>query len=225
MNTMSRPPDHNAAVRVAFFAAGFSFSRGHRIVNVPYDYYTPYIFDGEETSMGVRAWTWGYDLYQPDRDIISHFYIQAQSKFRPVFWNSPEWNIQWPTQFGSLVRIQKQLHIFDELLGSNRDPGSNLYSANESLLLLNEIGVGERYGVGPYRDVKEYWKWAKIDLQNNWGVNCDNPMNRNEKGRQFCYSANLCVLYYGKTGGAGGGVRGAAGKGGGMPYVPLKRAP
>jgi hypothetical protein len=101
-------------------------------------------------------------------------------------------------------------------------PERKLFSANESLLLLNEIGVGERYGVGPYREVKEYWKWAKIDLQNNWGVDCDNPMNRNEKGRQFCYSADLCVLYYGKTGGAGGGVRGAAGKGGGMPYVLLK---
>ena len=43
-----------AAYIQAFFAAGFSFSRGHRILRVPYDFYTPYVFDGEETSMGVR---------------------------------------------------------------------------------------------------------------------------------------------------------------------------
>ena len=36
-------------------------------MRVPYDWHTPYIFDGEEISLGVRAWTWGYDLYQPDR--------------------------------------------------------------------------------------------------------------------------------------------------------------
>jgi hypothetical protein len=207
MNTMSRPKDHNEAVRVAFFAAGFSFSRGHRILTVPYDYYTPYIFDGEETSMGVRAWTWGYDLYQPDRDIISHFYIQSKSKFRPVFWDSPEWSIQWPTQFASLVRIQKQLRIFDQLLGtvSGTSLMANPYH-EESRLYLNEVGEGERYGVGTERAVEEYWRWAEIDLKNNWGVDCENPLQVTVKGREFCYSRNLCEKYF-KRGG------------GGMPYV------
>ena len=45
----------NGPTRVAFFAAGFSFSKGHRILRVPYDAHTAYIFDGEEISMGVRA--------------------------------------------------------------------------------------------------------------------------------------------------------------------------
>eukprot|EP00494_Astrolonche_serrata_P034020 UN34289 len=31
-----------------FWAAGLSFSRGHRIVNVPNDKYLDYLFDGEE---------------------------------------------------------------------------------------------------------------------------------------------------------------------------------
>lgn len=85
------PSPKNGPSRVAFFAAGFSFSRGHRITRVPYDFYTPYIFDGEETSMGVRAWTWGYDLYQPDRTVISHLYISSGSAARPVFWDAPDW--------------------------------------------------------------------------------------------------------------------------------------
>lgn len=208
MNTMKRPSDTNP-IRVAFFAAGFSFSRGHRILRVPYDYYTPYIFDGEETSMGVRAWTWGYDLYQPDRDIISHFYIVSKSKFRPVFWDSPNWNIQWPTQFGSIIRLQKQLHIFNKLVETNNHINYNIYNKDENLLL-NEVGVGEKYGVGPYRSVEEYWKWAGIDIKNNWGVNCDNPSNPQDKGRQFCLSENLCDKYYNN-------------QKGGMPYIPLNK--
>ena len=120
MNEMRRSTS-TEPVRVAFFAAGFSFARGHRITNVPYDYYTPYLFDGEETSLGVRAWTHGYDLIQPDRDIITHLYIPSHSPLRPVFWDSPNWNIQWPCQFGSIIRLQKQLRIYDRLQGSNRN--------------------------------------------------------------------------------------------------------
>lgn len=45
------------------FAAGYSFSRGHFVVNVPYDFYQPLIFQGEEMSIGVRGFTIGYDFY------------------------------------------------------------------------------------------------------------------------------------------------------------------
>ncbi len=46
-----------------FWSAGFSFSRGHFVVNVPYDFYQPLIFQGEEMSIGVRGFTIGYDFY------------------------------------------------------------------------------------------------------------------------------------------------------------------
>ena len=36
-------------------AAGVSFSRGHRVLRVPYDCCTPNLFDGEEFSMAVRC--------------------------------------------------------------------------------------------------------------------------------------------------------------------------
>lgn len=38
-----------------YWAAGFSFSRGHFVVNVPYDLYQPMIFQGEEMSIGIRG--------------------------------------------------------------------------------------------------------------------------------------------------------------------------
>ena len=36
-----------------WWAAGYSFSRGHFVVNVPYDPYQPMIFQGEEMSIGA----------------------------------------------------------------------------------------------------------------------------------------------------------------------------
>ena len=48
-----------------FWAAGMSFSRGHFVTRVPYDCCLPMLFQGEEISIGIRAWTFGYDLYAP----------------------------------------------------------------------------------------------------------------------------------------------------------------
>jgi hypothetical protein len=48
-----------------FWAAGFSFARGHFTLRVPYDCCTPMLFQGEEIDIGIRAWTNGYDLYTP----------------------------------------------------------------------------------------------------------------------------------------------------------------
>lgn len=59
-------------ILTAFFAAGFSFQKGHRILNVPNDPYAAYLFDGEEMSMAIRMWTHGYDFYAPHKDIAYH---------------------------------------------------------------------------------------------------------------------------------------------------------
>jgi len=42
-----------------FWAAGMSFSRGHFVTRVPYDCCLPMLFQGEEISIGIRAWTFG----------------------------------------------------------------------------------------------------------------------------------------------------------------------
>ena len=79
-----------------FWAAGFSFSRGHWVVRVPYDPYLPYIFQGEEISMGMRAWTHGYDFYAPAvPTVIYHEYAifsprrAARAKALPTFFGTP----------------------------------------------------------------------------------------------------------------------------------------
>mmetsp|Transcript_1683 Transcript_1683/g.2416 ORF Transcript_1683/g.2416 Transcript_1683/m.2416 type:complete len:896 (-) Transcript_1683:65-2752(-) len=57
-----------------YWAAGFSFARGHFVIQVPYDQYLPMIFQGEEISIGIRGFTYGYDFYAPQRSVLYHYY-------------------------------------------------------------------------------------------------------------------------------------------------------
>lgn len=53
-----------------YWAAGFSFSRGHFVLSVPYDSLLPMLQrDDEEIFMTIRAFTHGYDFYTPERNV------------------------------------------------------------------------------------------------------------------------------------------------------------
>mmetsp|Transcript_798 Transcript_798/g.1750 ORF Transcript_798/g.1750 Transcript_798/m.1750 type:complete len:665 (-) Transcript_798:112-2106(-) len=73
-----------------YWAAGFSFSRGHFVVNVPYDQYQPMIFQGEEMSIGIRGFTIGYDFFATERSICFHHYANGVNKAKrgkvKTFW-------------------------------------------------------------------------------------------------------------------------------------------
>merc|ERR1712038_1725011 len=75
-----------------YWAAGFSFSRGHFVVNVPYDLYQPMIFQGEEMSIGIREFTIGYDYYAPQRSVCFHHYASEDKSHKrdnvPKFWEN-----------------------------------------------------------------------------------------------------------------------------------------
>uniref|UniRef100_A0A7S1V0K9 Uncharacterized protein n=1 Tax=Grammatophora oceanica TaxID=210454 RepID=A0A7S1V0K9_9STRA len=75
-----------------YWAAGYSFSRGHFVVNVPYDMYQPMVFQGEEMSIGIRGFTVGYDMYAPSRSACFHHYaVGENAKTRnkvPHFWEN-----------------------------------------------------------------------------------------------------------------------------------------
>lgn len=64
------------------FCAGFAFAPGSLLDEVPYD---PGIyFVGEEASYGARAFTHGYDMFHPDRNVVYHHYVRAD---RPKHWD------------------------------------------------------------------------------------------------------------------------------------------
>ena len=69
-----RPKLQNVA-----WGAGLSFNKCHAELNVPYDPFLPNVFNGEELSRGIRFFTHGYDMYTPDKVLVTHDYHGHQS--------------------------------------------------------------------------------------------------------------------------------------------------
>jgi glycosyltransferase involved in cell wall biosynthesis len=57
-----------------FYSAHFAFTIGQFVLEVPHD--PDYYFHGEEISIAVRAYTWGYDLFHPHKVVVWHEYTR-----------------------------------------------------------------------------------------------------------------------------------------------------
>lgn len=74
---------------------GFIFANAELIKEIPYD---PEIsFFGEELCFAVRAWTRGWDIYSPSKNIAYHFYFRGEYKkiwkdknIRKISWSEVE---------------------------------------------------------------------------------------------------------------------------------------
>lgn len=78
-------------VRGGHIAAGFLFTKGAFVEEIPYD---PYLyFTGEEHSLAARAYTHGWDIFHPVRVPIYHLYKKAGDAHRGQHWN-PEHDAQ-----------------------------------------------------------------------------------------------------------------------------------
>ena len=151
-------------VLAPFFAAGFCFAKGHKVVNVPSDPYLPYLFDGEEILMTTRLWTNGYDIYMPDRDIIFHIYEEHRK--RPLFWHD-EWGkekIKYEHKAQNRV-----LHLLGLLEKFKPEVLRTSFEFNRSVDL-REIDV---YGMGNERDIREYWEWILMDFDAKEKISAD----------------------------------------------------
>lgn len=58
-----------------FYSAHFAFASGGFVKEVPHD--PELYFHGEEISIAVRAYTWGYDLFHPHKTILWHEYTRS----------------------------------------------------------------------------------------------------------------------------------------------------
>ncbi len=68
-----------------FVAAGFFFTTGSFLQDVPFDPLLPWIFMGEEISLSSRLWTSGYDIFSPSRNVLNHYYVR---RHYPKFWET-----------------------------------------------------------------------------------------------------------------------------------------
>lgn len=74
------PEQHKTGrpLRARFLAAGFLFTRGCFVQDVPYD--PELYFMGEESAMSARAFTHGYDFFHPTVTILWHDYGRLDAR-------------------------------------------------------------------------------------------------------------------------------------------------
>lgn len=118
-----------------FVAAGFLFAPGSLAQEVPYD--PGLYFQGEEISVAVRSFTWGYDLFHPTEVVAWHYYIRQD---RPRHWTdhaSDDLRTNWFARHRASMR------------------------RTASLLRYPMIG---RFGVGQLRTVADYEAYSGCDF-------------------------------------------------------------
>ena len=122
-----------------FWAAGFSFARGHFVTQVPYDQYLPMVFQGEEISMGLRGFTYGYDYYTAERSVCFHMYAIKENAGKrhkvKLFWeNAPRYG-------GAEMKAMKRLN---GIIGMTTDP----YDTTDQ----------DKYGLGQIRKPDKFFE-------------------------------------------------------------------
>ena len=116
-----------------FYSAHFCFTSGDFCKEVPHD--PNLYFHGEEISISVRAYTWGYDMFHPVKSVIWHEYTR---KNRTKHWDEHlEW---WHADKRSRQRVRV-------LLGME-EPKEQL-----------DFGP---YGLGPERTIRDYELYSAL---------------------------------------------------------------
>lgn len=118
-----------------FYSGHFAFTTGDFVKEVPHD--PNYYFHGEEISLAVRSYTWGYDLFHPHKVVIWHEYTR---KDKVKHWDdSKTWHVNNDASF----KRNRKLFGMD---GEDQD-----------------IDFG-RYGFGSVRTLDDYERYAGISF-------------------------------------------------------------
>jgi [Skp1-protein]-hydroxyproline N-acetylglucosaminyltransferase len=80
LSESSNPKD---PIPCLLYAAGFNFTYASVLDDCPYQM-LPHLFFGEELSMALRLYTWGYDLYAPSESVCYHLWSRAHRPTSPL---------------------------------------------------------------------------------------------------------------------------------------------
>jgi glycosyltransferase involved in cell wall biosynthesis len=123
-------------VRGRFYSAHFAFTLGQFVHEVPHD--PEYYFHGEEISIAVRSYTWGYDIFHPHKIIAWHEYTR---KGRTKQWDDDK---TWGTK------------------------NSNSHLRNRKLFEMDGLSKDIDFGIydfGTVRTLSDYEKFAGISFK------------------------------------------------------------
>jgi glycosyltransferase involved in cell wall biosynthesis len=155
-----------------FYSAHFAFAGGSFVKEVPHD--PEYYFHGEEISIAVRAYTWGYDLFHPHKIIAWHEYTR---KNRTKQWDDDK---TWT------------------------DKNNNSHLRNRKLFQMDGLAKDIDFGVydfGAVRTLEDYERYAgvsfnkravqKYTLDNNIAPNP--PMYGDDFDKSFLKIFKHCI--------------------------------
>ena len=145
-------------VPARFYSAHFCFTLGQFCKEVQHD--PEYYFHGEEISIAVRAFTWGYDLFHPHRVIAWHEYTR---KGRVKQWDDDkEWHIR-----NNACHLKNR-----KLFGMDGEKQE-------------DFGI---YGFGKIRTLEDYEKYAGLSFKKRavqqYTVDNNNPPNPQYKNQE-----------------------------------------
>jgi hypothetical protein len=126
----------NGPLRARFVSAGFLFTIGDFVTQVPYD--PDLYFIGEEISLAVRAYTCGFDLFHPHELVLWHYY----------------------------TRSSEIKHWDDHAQPQGLGPAWHEHDARSKAKvksLLTDLHVGQ-FGCGTARTLAEYQAYAVLDF-------------------------------------------------------------
>jgi len=144
----AEPFDKVMPVLEPFWAAGFSFGRGHFSVQVPYDQYLPMIFQGEEITIGIRGFTYGYDFYAPQTGVIFHYYNndnKNKTKKVATFWENSD------SYVGVSAESKARLAGIIQMLTNNT-------------ISWNSVDA-KKYGIGGVRTTQKFYDTFGIHIE------------------------------------------------------------
>jgi len=116
-----------------FYSAHFAFTLGEFANEVQHN--PEYYFHGEEISIAVRAFTWGYDLFHPHKPLVWHEYTR---KGRTKQWDDDK---DWGNKNSHSHLTNRKLFGMD---GEKQE------------------GHEGKYGFGPHRTLREYEEYAGL---------------------------------------------------------------
>jgi len=149
-------PDHPH--QIPFIAAGFFFTRGEFLVDVPFDPYLPWCFMGEEIALSIRAWTSGWNIYAPRVNLITHQYRPGRMGL-PKFWESVQRTWHQPSMN---TKIQSRLIQRIKNIVLYPDASVEIIDSTEDRIVLRD---SEHDGLGTTREGTKYLEFANIDME------------------------------------------------------------
>ena len=131
-----------------FWAAGFSFTLGQAIRDVPYDPYCPFVFVGEEMSMSIRYFTHGWDFFTPTKNYIFHL---TKRTYRPTFWEQV---------------YRKKCVVDDQTRQRRKAEEAEGVRRLQHLITGYDLGP---FGVGNVRTIAQWEDFTGVDIRNQKG--------------------------------------------------------